>query len=195
VAALAGLDREFTPALGAGRQGVAGPIHELAVDQCGIRSRRQGRGDRAAQLPGGALAAPPQRRLPGGVGGRDDQAAEQAQVDEEVLALLCLDDRIGLGPEHVATEVARDDGDGEGRRRQPGDLAGRQQHAAADLDGGVDLRDGFGVGRDLRTHRVWQLLQPFEGGTGDIGGRLGAAQGGDALTDERCGQHGPGDSP
>ena len=60
---------------------------------------------------------PPERRLAGRIGRRDDQPTYQAEIGQEVLALPGLDLRVALSPEHVRPEVGRQHREGKRRRR------------------------------------------------------------------------------
>ena len=169
--------------------------------------RRGGRG----QL-GGLAPAPGERRLALGVRCRDEQTAQQAHVLEEVDLLHLLGLGVGLLPEAVPGQRRRDQGRGERRRGQPGELAQGQHRAGDDLDPAVDLDeglvvqpvgggprnvDGRGIGRlvDRRGRSVGRLLEHGRDGVEDGLRRLDVAlrglQGGDPTLDEDGGQHRP----
>ena len=112
------------------------------------RSGRRGRSS-FGDLAGGAAAARAERRLPLGVHRGQDQAAEDAEVLEELLLLGGLLGRVGLLPERVTRDGGRHQGPGQGQGRQPRELVDGQQHPGPDLDAGVDLDQLVGLGRDL----------------------------------------------
>ena len=77
---------------------------------------------------------------------------------------------------------------------KPGQPPGGEQQAAADLHGGVDLRERLRVGWHPAAHRIREHLQALEGRPGGIRGELRTPQRVETLADEDGRQHGTGNS-
>jgi hypothetical protein len=71
---------------------------------------------------------------------------------------------VGLGPEHVRSEVGRQHRKRQGGRGDARHFASGQQQTAPDLNGRIDLRERLGVAGNLAAHRIRQRLQTVHGG-------------------------------
>jgi AcrR family transcriptional regulator len=81
-----------------------------------------------------------------GVGRREQQTAQHAEVLEEQRLLLGLARVVALGPERVPHVGARHHRGREGQRRQAGQPAGRQREPAEQLRGRADLHELLRLG-------------------------------------------------
>src|SRR5205814_10378672 len=86
-----------------------------------------------------------------GVQRGEDQAAEQAEVLEEVGLLLLAHGAVLDFPEPVAADRGRDDRPDQDQRRGPVQPGGQQQ-AGGDLYRAVELDQGTRIGRYLPVH-------------------------------------------
>ncbi len=130
------------------------------------------------------------------VGRRDEQAAEQADVLEEVDLLLGPDLRVVLLPEAVPGKRG-----GHERRRErgggkAGELAERQHRPGDDLDTGIDLDQRLVVRTPVQRSDLRRLvhrgLDRLEHRLRDPRVGLGRAQCLDATGDEDGSEHGTG---
>ena len=156
------------------------------IPRCGARLRAEWQGRECGV--GLASTTPRERGLALGVGRRDQQAAHQAQVLQEVCALHTPRNRVRLFPEGMAGERRRCEGARQNGRREAWELARRKEDTARELDAAVhsDQRDRIGGddGGDLvRQHTDGALHE----GLRDFCSLLRVSQGVIAGDDEhRC---------
>ena len=108
---------------------IDGAVRDYGIRDGGKRSRnRIGRSSRCAAAP------PRERRFALCVDRRDDQATEQAEAGQEILAFLGLAMRIRLVPERVRAQVRSRERAGQRERGESRCLACGEEGATTDLE-------------------------------------------------------------